>query len=109
MTEKQPRPRAGHLFVEEVNHEYQTASGLVLPEDTATHGFLQRVRVTKKGPPEKEQGIVYEMDFQVGDHVCVPLHAGRTFSYFNQSGREETLWMVHEGEVKIVFDAADGG
>lgn len=103
MSERGPRPRAGSIFVERIDGEYETEHGVVLAGDDE-HGLLERVRVVKIGPPEIEDGVSFAVDFSEGDEVLVTSHAGRTFSWFDSEGRERTLWIVAEGEVRVVFD-----
>ena len=104
MDEFQPEPRAGKFFGElVVQGEIERDSGIVIlakdKEDEEANALPKRVRVLQLGPARDGEPWDFEPDWE----VIVPYHAGNHFKWINQSGVEESLWILDSQEVIALF------
>lgn len=100
----QPVPRTGKFFAElVVREELALDSGVILlAQDKAAEEDNvkpKRARVLQLGPAREGE----PWDFEPGWEVVVPYHAGYHFTWSNQSGVEESLWILDNQEIIAVF------
>jgi hypothetical protein len=104
LDEMQPTPRRGKFFAEEIlRPEIKAAFGVIIPEqdkDAAEYDTRpKRAKVIQLGEPPEDA----EWDFIPTDEVIVPYHAGYHYTWRNQLGIEETLWILDYEEPISIF------
>lgn len=103
LDDMQPVPRAGKFFAEQIlRQEVRSEGGVILQEaedPTQQSIRTKRARVIQLGPARDGE----PWDFDRGWDVVVPYHAGSEFSWMNQVGVVETLWIIDTNEVIAVF------
>lgn len=98
MSELKLRPLGDRVWVEPIEREETTASGIVLPESAKEKP--QEGRVLAVGPGlRKDNGERQPLDVKVGDHILFAKYAG---TEFKQNG--STHLIMRENDILAVIN-----
>jgi chaperonin GroES len=100
MTTTTFKPIADRVFVQRVEEEEKTSSGLVIPD--VARERPTRGRVLAVGPGRRENGAVVPLDVKVGDLVLFGKYSGSEIEVDGQRGI-----IMREDELLGVIDDVD--
>lgn len=100
-----PVPAEGKFFAELITRgEVVSDSGVIIPkEDRDPEDYDVRPMRARVLGPLGPASPGHSWSIQPGYEVIVPYHAGTRFTWLNQKGIEESLWIVSEQEVLAIF------